>query len=201
MYGQGTQAASRRRSVGYYGDVRSRQAGRSREQVRLIQLAVCLALFLAIFLGRGVFPQRLAQLHSDIFTLISTDFDFRGALSGLGESLAESDTILSDLGDFCIEVFGSGSQEEKDQAKEPAVVPPQPTGVLTSELRFLSHGSSPAALTAHYVDFARYGLEPPEIPQETVPEEEPPAESMIQVLLCTEVYKRRHGGRRGKYIF
>lgn len=32
-------------------------------------------------------------------------------------------------------------------------------------------------------------------------EEEPPAESMIQVLLCNEVYKRRHGGRRGKYIF
>ena len=178
MYGQGTQAASRRRSVRYYGDVRSRQAGRSREQVRLIQLAVCLALFLAIFLGRGVFPHRLAQLHSDIFTLISTDFDFRGALSGLGESLAESDTILSDLGDFCVEVFGSGSQEEKDQAKEPAVVPPQPTGVLTSELRFLSHGSSPAALTAHYVDFARYGLEPPEIPQEPVPEEEPPAEAV-----------------------
>lgn len=32
-------------------------------------------------------------------------------------------------------------------------------------------------------------------------EEEAPGEGMIQVLLCNEVYKRRHGGRRGKYIF
>ena len=28
-------------------------------------------------------------------------------------------------------------------------------------------------------------------------EESAPAEDMIQVLLCNEVYKRRHGGRRG----
>lgn len=29
-------------------------------------------------------------------------------------------------------------------------------------------------------------------------EENPPAIDVIQVLLCVEVYKRRHGGRRGK---
>ncbi len=29
-------------------------------------------------------------------------------------------------------------------------------------------------------------------------EEDPPAQAMIQVLLCDEIYKRRHGGRRGK---
>lgn len=32
-------------------------------------------------------------------------------------------------------------------------------------------------------------------------ESEAPAEEMIQVLLCGEVYKRRHGGRRGKFYF
>lgn len=30
-------------------------------------------------------------------------------------------------------------------------------------------------------------------------EQEPPTEDMIQVLLYNEIYKRRHGGRRGKY--
>lgn len=30
-------------------------------------------------------------------------------------------------------------------------------------------------------------------------EEDPPTEGMIQVLLCNEIYKRRHGGRRGRY--
>ncbi len=29
-------------------------------------------------------------------------------------------------------------------------------------------------------------------------EEDPPTIDMIQVLLCVEIYKRRHGGRRGK---
>ena len=30
-------------------------------------------------------------------------------------------------------------------------------------------------------------------------EENPPSGEMIQILLLNEVYKRRHGGRRGKY--
>ena len=30
-------------------------------------------------------------------------------------------------------------------------------------------------------------------------EEDPPTEGMIQVLRCNEIYKRRHGGRRGRY--
>lgn len=32
-------------------------------------------------------------------------------------------------------------------------------------------------------------------------EENAPTEDMIQILLCNEVYKRRHGGRRGKIYF
>ena len=30
-------------------------------------------------------------------------------------------------------------------------------------------------------------------------EEDPPSEELIQILLLNEIYKRRHGGRRGKY--
>ena len=32
-------------------------------------------------------------------------------------------------------------------------------------------------------------------------DENAPGEDMIQVLLCGEIYKRRHGGRRGNIIF
>lgn len=32
-------------------------------------------------------------------------------------------------------------------------------------------------------------------------EENAPSENMIQILLCNEVYKRRHGGRRGNFYF
>ena len=175
MYSQGTQAVNRRRSGRYY--TQSRRAAKGPEQVRLIQLAVCFALFLVFFLGRGAFPQRLEQLRGDLFSLISTDFDFRGALSNLGESLAGSDTILSDLENFCVEVFGGGIQEE-NEAEPTAFIPPCPTGVLASELQFLSHNTGPALVTGHYVDFSRFGLESPILLEEPAPAEEPPAEAV-----------------------
>lgn len=165
MYGQSTQAVSRRRSVRS-----ARKKTWSQERVRLGQLVVCLALFLAIFWGKGLFPQRLVQLRDDVLALISTDFDFRSALSELGSSLSEGDTVLSDFGKFCVEVFGGGAQEE-NRAEPAAFTPPRPEGVLASELQFLSQNSGKAVYTAHYADFSRFGLTVPELPEE---EEAPP---------------------------
>lgn len=179
MYGQSTQAANRRRSVRHYrgsfAQSRQGRSAQSQEQTRLIQLAVCLALFLAIFFGKGLFPQRLGQLRDDVLTLISTDFDFRSALSGLGESLSEGDSVLSDFGQFCVEVFGGGAQEE-NQAEPAAFTPPQPEGVLASELQFLSQNSGKAVYTAHYANFSRFGLTPLTVPEEEAPAAEEAAE-------------------------
>lgn len=160
MYSQSTQAMSRRRSVYSYGaaSVRNRQRGTpSQEQVRLLQLMVCLALFLAIFLWKGVFPQKLGQVRDDLLALITTDLDFRATLAGLGESLAGGDTVLSDLGAFCVEIFGADGQENsvKDITFTPA---PQPEDVRGGELHFLSQGMDAAACAAHYADLDRYGM-------------------------------------------
>ena len=182
MYDQNTQAVNHRRSVRAYrnGSVRGRRSEtRSQEQVRLIQLAVCLVLFLTIFLGKGVFPQKLSRVRGDILSLISTDFDFKEALTGLGESLAGSGTVLSDFGDFCVEVFGAAPQEEE----EPQTVSftlPQPAGILTSELQFLSQDADTAVRTAHYADFSRFGLELSSAGEEPEPEMEPPAEAAAE---------------------
>ena len=43
------------------------------EQIRLLQLLVCLALFLTVFIGKGVFPDKMVQVRDNILTLISTD--------------------------------------------------------------------------------------------------------------------------------
>ena len=140
MSDQSVQMAGHRRSVRSYGGVsgRSRQRqARSQEQVRLVQLAVCLILFLFIFLWKGAFPQKLIQVRTDLFTLISTDYDFREALSSLGESLAEEGTVLSDLGAFCVEVFGGAPAEEEQKPQQTAFFPPKPAGVMASELEFL----------------------------------------------------------------
>ena len=60
-----------------------------RERVRLGQLLVCLALFLAVFLGRGIFPDRLAELGGRVRRAISADTDFAAVFSQLGETLAD----------------------------------------------------------------------------------------------------------------
>ncbi len=108
MYSQSTQAARRRRPAAQ-GDARG---SRRRER----QEGACPAGPAAGVSGtvphrvhrKGVFPQRLDQLGEDILALIGSNTDFRAAFSDLGESLAEQDSVLGDIGEFCIQVFGSG---------------------------------------------------------------------------------------------
>lgn len=180
MYSQ--EAMSRRRSVYHYGasSARNRQQGTpSQERVRLLQLVICLALFLAIFLWKGVFPQKLGQVRDDLLALITTDLDFREALAGLGGYMAEGDTVLSELGAFCTEVFGAGGQEEPVESV--VFTPPPPAADLRGEeLRFLSLGMDAATCTAHYADLGRYNLVVVPLPEEPPRSEaDPPAGPVI----------------------
>ena len=73
-----------------------RQRTLARERVRLMQLAVCAVLFAVVFIGKGVFPQRLTQLQGDLQALLSSDTDFRAALADLGENLAGKGPVLGE---------------------------------------------------------------------------------------------------------
>lgn len=194
MYSQSTQAVSRSRSVRFYNTpTRRRREAPSQEQVRLLQLAVCLALFLAIFLWKDIFPQKLEQVRDDLLTLITTDLDFQGALTDLGESLAGEDSVLSDLGAFCVEVFGTGQDEEPELSKEPvSTLPPPEGGALEDELRFLSRETDTAARITHYADLPWYGLEavsPESEPvQEPVEPEEPAAIPAVGTVVAVSDY-------------
>lgn len=129
---------------------------RRKEQVLLTQLVICLVLFVTVFVGKGVLPGRLAQLRSDVLTMISEDFDFRAALAELGASLAGGDSVLSNVGEFCIEVFGT---EEADDSVQPAAFqPPEPAAVLTAELNFLSDQPDPLTRTEHYSALGKLGI-------------------------------------------
>lgn len=169
MYDQGVQIGRQRRTP--YRSGRDRQGRGRQEQTRFVQLLICLALFLAVFLGKGLFPQKLGQVREDILALMGADLDIPKALSGLGEALMEGDSLLADLGAFCVEVFGPAPQE--DTPPEEISPPPVRTdAVLTAELEFLGKKSGAVARTAHYADFSRFGVE---LPQEE-PEPEPPVE-------------------------
>lgn len=92
-----------------YTSQKSGQTWNRKEQIRFLQLTICVIIFLVVFIGKGVFPQRLVQVRDQMTRLISMDTDFRMAFSQLGESLAQQDSVLGGLGEFCVEVFGGTS--------------------------------------------------------------------------------------------
>ncbi len=177
MYEHSAQAIRRRgaRSGGRSGQ---RQGGGRREQIRLVQLMVCLLLFLTVFVGKGVFPGRLVQLRDQVLTYISADFDFRGALAELGESLAGGESVLADLGEFCVQVFGAAPAEPEEPVQKVGFQPLQPASVLAAELEFISGNPDQMERTARYVDSELLAVplvHQEEEPQEAPPEEEAPA--------------------------
>ena len=143
------------------------------ERARLLQLLVCLAVFLMVFIGRGVFPERLLQVRDNLLSLISSDADFQAAFSGLGESMAGEESLLDQLGEFCIQVFGV-SEAEQDPTQPEAV--PQLTSLLDQERQFLSEEPDQRTLAGHF--FREEGMELPaaeEQPVQTEPAQEAPA--------------------------
>lgn len=150
------------------------QSGLSpKERVRLAQLCVCLALFLAVFVGKGAFPQQLAQFQGKLVSVLTADTDFRAAFAKLGESLGGQSSVLGELEDFCVEVFGiqstPGQEADGDQ--------------ISQEQAFLNAGATSADLAAHYLrldDMPDGWLSEPESTQaapepqaETQPEAQP----------------------------
>ncbi len=162
---RGRGAHRRRKAAGAPTERGTRQE--KQERVLLVQLALCLVLFLTVFLGKGVFPHKLVQLREDMSAMLTQDFDFRQALTELGESLAEGEGVFSDLGDFCVQVFGA--QEEQVQPVE--FQPMDPAAVLTAELEYFSQTPDLLERTARYSALDQLGVPSKKVTQSIETEE------------------------------
>lgn len=80
------------------------------EKRRLLQLVVCLALFFAVFLGKGIFPERMSELREQILSAIRQDTDFQAAFSALGQAVSEGEPVTDALGIL----WGDGMEESGD---------------------------------------------------------------------------------------
>lgn len=96
--GRGTASHARRRSKKVSLGVRERR--------RLVQLAVCIALFLVVFIGKGVFPDKMVAVRDRVLTAMGEDTDFVAAFSNLGRAISAGEPIGDTLGDLWVEVFG-----------------------------------------------------------------------------------------------
>lgn len=90
------------------GEKKQKQEGGGRQ---LIQLLICLAVFLAVFIGKGVWPSQVAQTGQQVLAVIRANTDFRAAFASLGQALSEQESVLGELGDFCVAVFAPETLE------------------------------------------------------------------------------------------
>ena len=77
-----------------------------RETRRLIQLGVCILLFLVVFIGKGVFPEEMEEVREQLTQTLQTDTDFRAAFAGLGRSLSQGEPVWKGLNGLWSDVFG-----------------------------------------------------------------------------------------------
>ena len=109
---------------------------------QLLRLLICLGLFMAVFVGRGVFPEGILRVRDEL--LLTANTDFQVVLQEVGEAITGDKTLLEQVGDICVEVFGG---EPEANEITPA---PQLTSLWSAECRFLNDNPEPAVRTTHY---------------------------------------------------
>ncbi len=140
MYIQTPQGAARRQ-VRRKSDKSRREQNRAASR-RLSQLLICLAIFLTVFVGKGVFPQRMALISREAAVLLGQNTDFRAAFLRLGQALGGGDSVLGQVGELCIAVFGT------EQTRIPW---PEEETMAKKELRFLASGADYEQVVCHYL--------------------------------------------------
>lgn len=96
----------KRRSAQHKDKGRKKQGGGR----QLVQLLVCLAVFLAVFIGKGVWPSKVAQTGEQLLAVIRANTDFRAAFASLGQALSQQESVLGEIGQFCAAVFAPAQQ-------------------------------------------------------------------------------------------
>lgn len=90
----------------------AQNGGAEGERRRLIQLAVSLALFLLVYIGRGVFPAQL-----DIWrTAMAANVDFKAAFQRFSGDLSRGEPVMDALEELCTTLMGGEVAEEPGPA-------------------------------------------------------------------------------------
>ncbi|MCI8697679.1 MAG: M23 family metallopeptidase [Oscillospiraceae bacterium] len=86
----------------------AKNSGAEGEQRRLLQLAVSVALFLLVYIGRGVFPAQLEAWR----TAASANVDLKAAFQRFGTDLSQGEPVQNALEALCITLMGGEVEEE-----------------------------------------------------------------------------------------
>lgn len=95
----------------------SSQAGK-REKRRIVQLMLCVVLFLVVFAGKELKISKEYQSGQMILQMIQANTDFNGMFRKIGNIVTGNVSVLEQFEELAIEVFGLTDPEEEDAAKE-----------------------------------------------------------------------------------
>ncbi len=154
----GRRTASRRRSGGAGAELGPR------ERRRLVQLGVCLVLFLTVFIGKGVFPDQVERVREQVVRVMQSDTDFRTAFASLGRSISEGEPVLDTLGELWVDVFGATQVSASGPAR------PGGGAAVWSQVEFLSGYPQRTEPAGHWLALTEWEREDPEPAERTEPE-------------------------------
>lgn len=173
----GRRAAKGSRGTGRRARRPARQA-ETGDRRRLAQLLVSLALFLLVFVGRGVFPAQFEAWRA----AMDENVDFTAAFRAFSQSVADGVPLGKSLEALWVRVLGGEPEPDaptSDKDAPPEVVPLGQTP-----------GAGRAYLSTHGVMEGRSGGTPPDEPAPPVsppPETDSPAPEPTQPALATAV--------------
>ncbi len=100
---------------------------------QLTQLMVCVVLFLTVFIGKGAFPERVAQVGPQLLGVIRANTDFRAAFAALGSTMTQGEDLMDGLEQFCVTVFGVQQEQPSVSSENVPVQVLQPEPLVTEE--------------------------------------------------------------------
>lgn len=108
-----------------------------REKRRLLQLGVCVALFLGVFFAKGIFPGKLDALRTGLSQVLCSDADFAAAFADLGYSLSAGEPAEA--------LAGAWDDLVLARARQPVTENGGGAALYRQTLKTLSEGGDPLA--------------------------------------------------------
>ena len=108
-------AAARGRRPAQRAKRSAQNGGAEGERRRLIQLVVSLALFLLVYIGRGVFPAQLEVWR----TVAAANVDFKAAFQRFSGDLSRGEPMAGALEALCVTLMGGDVEEEPSPSPSP----------------------------------------------------------------------------------
>lgn len=144
------------------GPVKKRaDPAREWEQLQLHRLLWAIVLFLTVFLGKQIYPEKMLSVGEQVMDVMSYTTDFEAVFEQLGASILDAEGLLPGLSEFCTEVFGpqEESQPEQTEVFSPQV-PQVSSGLLQDAAQHIAIFSEPLPEAQSYqAEAAQYSAE------------------------------------------